>query len=303
MNCWKVGCDSVVPSLGTSICLLSTSAHDDIIVLGKAHTCSAMSLSHPQMVDLEKVPMQVLPKTDHSWPGVAQSVISLPHSSFLQGISAVACPCLKVPWTSQHAYCAKQLTLLFLQTPISSSRALCLIRLLCVFVFLTLSLSACLLCQAVDTAVFSNSHFFFTGLVFNSFIVCVCFLDRYNTAKELISHDSHNNTYNYKYTYSVEIVPLCKDNIICLPRKVAQQLGNISPLCVCHRVTQTIHLIDPATLQCMFVLFVTVGIILWVTCLGESGQDGLDSSGPQLTPSPPSPPPPPPPLLLTALMA
>ena len=72
---------------------------------------------------------------------------------------------------------------------------------------------------------------------------------RYTTAKELISHDSHNNTYNYKYTYSVEIVPICKDNIVCLPLKVAQQLGNINPLCLCTRVTQSISLIDPATLQ------------------------------------------------------
>ncbi|KAL8594969.1 hypothetical protein ACOMHN_038766 [Nucella lapillus] len=72
---------------------------------------------------------------------------------------------------------------------------------------------------------------------------------KYSTAKELISHDNHNNTYNYKYTFSVEIVPLCKDNIVCLPLRLAQQLGSISPLVVCHRVTQTIHLIDPATLQ------------------------------------------------------
>ena len=72
---------------------------------------------------------------------------------------------------------------------------------------------------------------------------------RYSTAKELISHDTHSNTYNYKYTFSVEVVPICKDNIVCLPLKLAQQLGNIDPLCVCTRVTETISLINPATLQ------------------------------------------------------
>lgn len=33
---------------------------------------------------------------------------------------------------------------------------------------------------------------------------------RYKTSQELISHDTHNNTYQYKYTFSVEIVPVCK---------------------------------------------------------------------------------------------
>ncbi|XP_071115506.1 60S ribosomal export protein NMD3-like [Haliotis cracherodii] len=78
----------------------------------------------------------------------------------------------------------------------------------------------------------------------STYVPCKCQL-----AKELVSHDPHNNTYNYKYTFSVEIVPLCKDNIVCLPKKVAQSLGNINPLCICNKVTQTIHLIDPNTLQ------------------------------------------------------
>lgn len=72
---------------------------------------------------------------------------------------------------------------------------------------------------------------------------------RFNTAKELVSHDPRNNTYNYKHTFSVEIVPICKDNIVCLPQKVAQSLGNINPLLVCTRITTNIHVIDPATLQ------------------------------------------------------
>ncbi|XP_070208147.1 60S ribosomal export protein NMD3-like [Littorina saxatilis] len=72
---------------------------------------------------------------------------------------------------------------------------------------------------------------------------------RYTQARELISQDIRNNTFNYKYTYSVEIIPICRDDIVCLPLKVAQQLGNINPLCLCSRVTSSIHLIDPATLQ------------------------------------------------------
>ncbi len=33
---------------------------------------------------------------------------------------------------------------------------------------------------------------------------------RFDTSKRLISHDIHSNTYNYKYTFSVEIAPICK---------------------------------------------------------------------------------------------
>jgi hypothetical protein len=30
------------------------------------------------------------------------------------------------------------------------------------------------------------------------------------TRSAQVSHDTHNNTYNFKFTFSVEIVPLCK---------------------------------------------------------------------------------------------
>jgi nonsense-mediated mRNA decay protein 3 len=72
---------------------------------------------------------------------------------------------------------------------------------------------------------------------------------RYCTAQELVSHDIHNNSFNYKQTYSAEIVPICKDNIVCLPPKLAQSLGNMGQICLCNRVTQTVYLIDPQTLQ------------------------------------------------------
>ncbi|KAI8424390.1 hypothetical protein MSG28_002912 [Choristoneura fumiferana] len=68
-------------------------------------------------------------------------------------------------------------------------------------------------------------------------------------SKKLISHDIHSNVYNYKFTYSIEIVPVSKDSVVCLPKKLTQQLGGISPICLVHRVTSTIHLIDANTGQ------------------------------------------------------
>jgi nonsense-mediated mRNA decay protein 3 len=65
----------------------------------------------------------------------------------------------------------------------------------------------------------------------------------------LLSSDTHSNTANYKFTYSVEIVPLCKDDLICIPPKLARQLSNINPLTVVARIGSSIQLLDPSTLQ------------------------------------------------------
>ena len=72
---------------------------------------------------------------------------------------------------------------------------------------------------------------------------------RYKESERLISHDTHNNTYNYKNTFSVEIVPICKDDIVCLPLALARSLGNISQLSIVQRVANYIYLIDPMTLK------------------------------------------------------
>ncbi|XP_032682118.1 60S ribosomal export protein NMD3 [Odontomachus brunneus] len=72
---------------------------------------------------------------------------------------------------------------------------------------------------------------------------------RYQHSKKLISHDIHSNIYNYKFTYSVEIVPISKDSVVCLPRKLTQQLGGISPICLVHRITNSVHLMDVSSGQ------------------------------------------------------
>ncbi|CAA96689.2 60S ribosomal export protein NMD3 [Caenorhabditis elegans] len=72
---------------------------------------------------------------------------------------------------------------------------------------------------------------------------------KYHYAQELVSHDTKNNTYDYKHTFCVEIVPICRDNIVCLPKKQAQQYGNMSQIVLCLRVSNVITLIDPNNLQ------------------------------------------------------
>lgn len=72
---------------------------------------------------------------------------------------------------------------------------------------------------------------------------------RFRADKQLVSHDIHTSTYNYKYTFSVEIAPVCKDDLICLPAKLSASLGSLGPVVLCTRVTSGITLLDPVTLR------------------------------------------------------
>lgn len=72
---------------------------------------------------------------------------------------------------------------------------------------------------------------------------------RYKRAEELISMDTHTGTKNYKFTYSVELVPVCRDDLVALPKPVAQSLSNISQLVLCSKVGKTVRFFDPFTLN------------------------------------------------------
>ncbi len=72
---------------------------------------------------------------------------------------------------------------------------------------------------------------------------------RSKKSQELISMDIHTSAKSYKFTFSVELVPICKDDLVALPIKLAKQIGNISPLALCYRVGTSINLLDPNTLQ------------------------------------------------------
>jgi nonsense-mediated mRNA decay protein 3 len=47
----------------------------------------------------------------------------------------------------------------------------------------------------------------------------------------------------------VELAPICKDDLVCLPPKVATSLGGIGPVVLCTRVTNSLTFIDTRTLQ------------------------------------------------------
>ncbi|KAI9074599.1 hypothetical protein K1719_041777 [Acacia pycnantha] len=101
--------------------------------------------------------------------------------------------------------------------------------------------------QGIDFFFSNRSH----GVKFVEFVGKVAPI-RSRHDKQLVSHDSKSNNYNYKYTFSVEISPICREDLICLPPKVAVSLGNLGPLVICTKVTNSIALLDPFTLRHCF---------------------------------------------------
>mmetsp|Transcript_27509 Transcript_27509/g.33650 ORF Transcript_27509/g.33650 Transcript_27509/m.33650 type:complete len:566 (-) Transcript_27509:493-2190(-) len=72
---------------------------------------------------------------------------------------------------------------------------------------------------------------------------------RSKCSKKIISADTKSNIATFNHTFSVDIVPLCKDDFVCLPKVTAMKLGNISQLLICLSVSSTVRLIDPVTCQ------------------------------------------------------
>ncbi|KAK6116098.1 hypothetical protein DH2020_008367 [Rehmannia glutinosa] len=70
--------------------------------------------------------------------------------------------------------------------------------------------------------------------------------------KRLISHDTKSNKHVFKYSLSVEISPICREDLICLPPEVAVGLGNLGPLVICNKVSNNLALFDPFTFRQSF---------------------------------------------------
>ncbi|KAL0488201.1 60S ribosomal export protein NMD3 [Acrasis kona] len=70
-----------------------------------------------------------------------------------------------------------------------------------------------------------------------------------STSERLITHDMKSNIHNYKYSFSIDIPPVCREDLICLPHKLCRDMGGIGPLVLCSKVNSKIYFIDPTTLQ------------------------------------------------------
>ncbi|KAK3256928.1 hypothetical protein CYMTET_33963, partial [Cymbomonas tetramitiformis] len=101
------------------------------------------------------------------------------------------------------------------------------------------------------TSVILHSHsclilsamFFITRLLYGGAI-----RPRYRNDKQLVSQDFKSNTASYKYTFSIELVTVCKDDLVLFPMQVFNKCGVQSPLVICLRVSNCLTFLDPTTL-------------------------------------------------------
>ncbi|KAH7831073.1 putative 60S ribosomal export protein [Monocercomonoides exilis] len=68
---------------------------------------------------------------------------------------------------------------------------------------------------------------------------------REKQSEQMISQDVHNHTEHKKQAISLEIAPVCRDDLVWLDKKVAMRCGSISQLCLVRKITTAIHLVDP----------------------------------------------------------
>ncbi|GAB2212730.1 hypothetical protein Droror1_Dr00020711 [Drosera rotundifolia] len=72
---------------------------------------------------------------------------------------------------------------------------------------------------------------------------------KYSNDKKQLSHDGKSNIYNNQYTFTVDICPICREDLVCLPPKVEASFGNLEPLVICTKVSNSIALVDSSTLR------------------------------------------------------
>ena len=66
-------------------------------------------------------------------------------------------------------------------------------------------------------------------------------------ARKLVSADHKGNVGDFKHNYFVEIIPVCKDDLVVIPRILAATLSDVNPLCLVRAVGAELHVIDPAS--------------------------------------------------------
>ncbi len=68
-------------------------------------------------------------------------------------------------------------------------------------------------------------------------------------SKQLLSTDEQNGTQSYKFSYSVNVPKICKDDLIIVNEKLRKQLGAGSNILIVQKIAQMVKFLDPNTLN------------------------------------------------------
>lgn len=78
----------------------------------------------------------------------------------------------------------------------------------------------------------------------NDNVVC-----REKSSKQLVSHEEQNSTYHYKYTFHAELAPVCRDDLVIMPKELSKKLGGIGPMVLVYKISKSVHILDVKTMQ------------------------------------------------------
>ena len=68
-------------------------------------------------------------------------------------------------------------------------------------------------------------------------------------AMQLVSHDSKSNTAVQHHTFSLELSPLCREDLVVLPQKLHSSMGGVGPFVLVQKIYNSTVFLDPQTLR------------------------------------------------------
>ena len=68
-------------------------------------------------------------------------------------------------------------------------------------------------------------------------------------SRKLVSADHTNNTANFKHNYLCDIAPICKDDLIIIPKALAKNISDMNTLLIVKHIAAGIHVVDPFTCE------------------------------------------------------
>lgn len=58
-----------------------------------------------------------------------------------------------------------------------------------------------------------------------------------------------SNNFNFKYTFSQEIAPICREDLVVLPKQLSKELGGLGPLVLVYKISTFVQVVDVFTMR------------------------------------------------------
>lgn len=72
-------------------------------------------------------------------------------------------------------------------------------------------------------------------------------------SSQLVSTNTQSGKSSYKFTYSVELAPICREDLVIIPSKFSQVKGGMARLVLCYKLNNSLHFVDPNSCRTTFI--------------------------------------------------